>query len=81
MSSKKAVSKNECTSIVGHFNGHASALEQYRQYRPMQDFQGYPGSHLTPAIGQLLAPYCPGFHQGDSKQNNDEIMDQLCWPF
>ena len=30
--------------------------------------------HLTPldaAIGRLLAPYCLGGRQGDSKQNND----------
>ena len=26
---------------------------------------------LVAAIGQLLAPYCPGGHQGNSKQNKD----------
>ncbi len=33
-----------------------------------------PGLHQKPldaAIGQLLAPYSPGSHQGDSKQNED----------
>ena len=36
-----------------------------------------PGLHRKPlaldaAIRQLLAPYCPGGHQGDGKQNIDE---------
>ncbi len=33
---------------------------------------GLPRKPLDAAIGQLLAPYCPSGHQGNSKQNNDE---------
>ncbi len=36
---------------------------------------------LDTAIGQLLALYCPGGQQGGSKQNNNDKMQQLCWPF
>ena len=44
-----------------------------------------PGLHWKPldaAIGRLLAPYCPGCRQGNSKQNNNDNdeMNQLCWP-
>ncbi len=42
---------------------------------------GLPQKPLDAAIGQLLSPYCPGGRKGDSKQNNDEKMGQLCWPF
>ncbi len=45
---KEAAMRNECTSIVGHFNGHSSAPKQYRQHRPMRHVQGYPGSHWMP---------------------------------
>jgi hypothetical protein len=45
------VAINEFTSIVGHFDGHASTLEQYRQHCPMQQVQGYPQSHWTPPLG------------------------------
>ena len=57
---------NKCTSIVGHFDGHSSAVEQYRQHRPMRHVQGYPGSHwplpsgkyslcITPAAARASA--------------------------
>ncbi len=42
---------------------------------------GLPRKPLAIAIGQLLAPYRPSNCEGSSKQNNDKIMDQLCWPF
>ena len=43
-----------------------------------------PGLHRKPldaAIRQLLALYCPGGHQGNSQQNNDDKIHPLCWPF
>ncbi len=43
------------TSIVGHFDGHASALEQYRQHCPMQHIQGSLGSHwIQSSVGYSL---------------------------
>ncbi len=42
---------------------------------------GLPRKPLDTAIGQLLAPYCPSGHQGNSKWHDDKKMDQLCWPF
>ncbi len=40
---------------------------------------GLPGKLLDASIGQLLAPYHPSRCQGNSKQNNNKIIDQLCW--
>jgi hypothetical protein len=77
---KKGGGKNKCTSVAGHFDGHASAVEQYRRHRLIWHVQGYPGSHWMPSL-LLLAPYRPSGHQGNSKQNDDENIHLLCWPF
>ena len=41
---KKAMMTNKCTSIAGHFDGHADALKRYEVHRLMQHDQGYTGS-------------------------------------
>ena len=41
MQTKQAKATNECTSITGHFDGHAEALKQYTQHQPMQQIQGH----------------------------------------
>jgi hypothetical protein len=38
---------NECTSGVGHLDGHADALKRYGAHCPIQHVQGYSGSHWT----------------------------------
>jgi hypothetical protein len=38
---KKAATTNECTSIAGHFDGHAEALKQSMRHCPMEDVQGH----------------------------------------
>ncbi len=46
---------NKCTSVVGLFDGHGGAPEQYRQHCPMGHVRGYPGSHWTlPSCNYLL---------------------------
>ena len=50
---------NECTSIAGHFNGHAEALKQYMQHSPMQHVQGHTGSHWTLPSGDYLLRIAP----------------------
>jgi hypothetical protein len=45
---KEATMTNKFTSIIGHFDGHGSARERYRQHRPMRHVQGYSQSHWTP---------------------------------
>jgi hypothetical protein len=48
---------------VGHFDGHVSALEQYRRHLPMRHVQGYPGSHWTLPSGNYslcIAPATAG---------------------
>jgi hypothetical protein len=45
---------NECTSVVGHFDGHSGAPGQYRWHLPMRHVQGYPKSHWMPPPGDYL---------------------------
>ena len=42
---------NKCTSVVGHFDGHGGAPVQYGAHLPMQNDQGFTGSHWTPPLG------------------------------
>jgi hypothetical protein len=50
---------NECTSVAGHFNGHAEALKQYMRHCPMQQVQGYTGSHWTLPSGDYSLRIAP----------------------
>jgi hypothetical protein len=59
---------NKCTSVVGCFNGHGSALGQYRQHCPMQHVQGYLGSHWTPPSGDYLLRIAPATARATDKQ-------------
>jgi hypothetical protein len=59
--------KRRCTSVTGHFDGHADALEKYGVHHPIQHDQGFAGSHWTPPSGD----YYPGSRQGDNQQNNN----------
>jgi hypothetical protein len=45
---------NQCTSVVGHFDGHGGAPEQYRWHHPKLHVQGYPRSHCMPPSGDYL---------------------------
>jgi hypothetical protein len=59
---KMVVVTSECTSVAGHFNGHAEALKRYMRHRLMQHVQGYSGSHWTPPLGDYslrIAPAAP----------------------
>jgi hypothetical protein len=55
----KRVAKNKCTFIAGHFNGHVSALEQYRRHHPVRHVQGYPGSYWMLPLGNYLLRIAP----------------------
>ncbi len=48
---------------------------------PDAAYPGLPRKPLDAAIGWLFALYCPSGRQSNSKQNDKEKMDQLCWPF
>jgi hypothetical protein len=74
---KNGVVKNKCTAIAGHFDGYASALEQYRQHCPMRHVQGYPGSHWTSPSGVYLLHIAPRGHQGNSKKKNNKNIPTL----
>ncbi len=50
---------NECTSIVGHFDGHDNAPVQFWVQCPMQHVQGYLRSHWTPPLGKYLPCIAP----------------------
>jgi hypothetical protein len=56
---KKGRQKNECTSVVGHFNGHSGAMEQYRRYCQMLHIQGYPESHWMLPSGDYSLHIAP----------------------
>ncbi len=56
---KKAAATNECTSVAGHFNGHAEALKQYMRHHPMQHVQGYTRSHWTLPSGDYSLSIAP----------------------
>jgi hypothetical protein len=47
----KSMMMNKCTSIVGHFDGHGSALGQYKWHQLMRHTRGYLGSHWTMPSG------------------------------
>ncbi len=57
-----------CTLSAGHFDGHGSAPEQYRQHCLLQHVQGYSGSHRTPASGDYLLRIAPAAARGTGKQ-------------
>ena len=42
---------NKCTSIAGHFDGQEVAFEQCMRHCPMEEIQGFSGSHWTPPLG------------------------------
>ncbi len=67
---------NKCTSVAGHFDGHAEALKGYMWHRLMQHIQGYSQSHWMPPSGNYSL-YCPGGLQGDRKQ----IKSVICTHF
>ena len=50
---------NKCTSIAGHFDGHAKALKQYMRHCPMQHVHDYTGSHYMPPLGNYLLHIAP----------------------
>jgi hypothetical protein len=50
---------SKCTSIAANFEGLADAPEQYRCHCPMQDVQGYPGSHWMPPSSNYLLRIAP----------------------
>jgi hypothetical protein len=50
---------NKCTSVIGHFDGHSSAPEQYGWHCPMRHVQGYLRSHWTPPSVSYLFHNAP----------------------
>jgi hypothetical protein len=50
---------NKCTSIAGHFDGHAEALKQFMRHCPMDDVQGHIGSHWMPPLVDYLLRIAP----------------------
>ena len=71
---------NECTSGVGHLDGHADALKRYGAH-PNSACPGLLRKPLDVAIRQLLALYRPGSRQGDNKQNNDATCTHIAGRF
>jgi hypothetical protein len=64
----KLTMTNKCTLSAGRFNGHGSATEQYRWHCPMQQVQGYSGSHWTPPSGDYSLRIAPVAAMATGKQ-------------
>jgi hypothetical protein len=56
------------SSVIGPFDGHGSAPEQYRWHCPMQHVQGYSGSHWTLPPGNYLLCITPAAARATGKQ-------------
>ncbi len=56
---KKSTMASKWSSVVGHFDGHGRAPEQYRRHFPIWHVQGYPGGHWTPPLGNYLVRIAP----------------------
>ncbi len=54
-----SVKQKQRTSVASRFNGHASALEQYRGHPLIRHVQGYPGSHRTLPLGDYSLRIAP----------------------
>jgi hypothetical protein len=59
---------NKCTSSAGHFDGHGSAPEQYRQHCLMGHVQGYSGSHWMPPSDDYSLRIAPAAARATDKQ-------------
>jgi len=68
---------SKCASVAHHFNGHAEVFEAIHAVSPNAACPGLLRKPLDAAIRRLLAPYCPGGRQGDSKHNNDVNVSTL----
>jgi hypothetical protein len=64
----KSTMTNECTSVLGHFDGHGGAPWQYRWHCLMGHAQGYLGSHWTPPLGNYLLCIAPVAARATGKQ-------------
>jgi hypothetical protein len=64
----KLITTSSCSAVVGCFDGHGDAPEQYRQHPPMRHVQGYSGSHWTPPSGNYLLRIAPAAARATGKQ-------------
>jgi hypothetical protein len=64
----KSTMTNECTSSAGCFDGHGSALEQYRRHHPMRHVQGSSESHWMPPSGDYSLHIAPAAARATGKQ-------------
>ncbi len=70
-----------CSSVVGRFDGHGSAPEQYRQHRPMRHVQGYSESHWMPPLGNYLLCIAPAAARATGKQTTIKKYTYKAGPF
>ena len=50
---------SKCASIAGHFDGRVEALKQYMRHCPMENVQGYIGSHWLLPLGNYSFRIAP----------------------
>jgi len=56
---------------VGHFDGHAESLEQYRAHHPIQHDQGFTGSHWTPSSGRATVAITASYRLGQVSEGTE----------
>jgi hypothetical protein len=81
MSSKKGSGEKQMHLCCGPFWWPYEHVGVIQTALPDAACPGLPWKPLDAAIRWLLSPCCPGSRQGNSKQNNVDLMHQLCWPF
>jgi len=69
--------KNECTSVAGHFDGHAEALMQYMRHCPMKHNQGFARSHWTPPSGDYSLHIAPGAARATANKTKMQNVSTL----
>jgi hypothetical protein len=71
------MANNKCISVVGHFDDHGSAPEQYRGHHLMRHVQGYSRSHWKPPSGNYLlciAQRLPGQQANKQQSTNTPTL-------
>ncbi len=56
---KKVVETHKCTSVAGHFDGHADALKQYTQHCPLEKIQDHTRCPWMPPLVAYLLCIAP----------------------
>ena len=69
--------KRTCTSVAGHFNGHAEALKQSTWHCPIQHVQGYNESHWMRPSGNYSLRIAPAAARATANKTKMQYVPTL----